>query len=410
MSVNWLTKIRERLARRLQPESGWVLVTAVAVTAAVVGLGLAVMSVADTQQHQSGQERQRESSFDVGEAGLYSEEFQLGFAWPTKQTQQFPLVCTQATTQANCPTPAALRAAMDSSNLVDLRNAEQWTIRVRDDKDPPNSDVYDSTIMSNDTTWDKNGDHKMWVRVDAVVQGHTRSLVALLQLEQFPEQFPQNVITAGSVHIENSGNKVLVDTTGSQVVVRCTPGPKEPSQKGTCEGWDPGQVSPQTSYQSVPTTPPAMDPSELDRFRTTAQTNGTYYANQCPTDLNGQVVFIDFTGAAGSCSYTSNPTINSPSSPGIIIINNGSLTLGGKLTYYGLVYATNPTNCSCTLVKTEGNSTIVGGVAVDGNGIFDDGDSGKNIVFAQNAFTSLYTFGTAGLVQSTWRELPPNSP
>jgi hypothetical protein len=53
-------------------------------------------------------------------------------------------------------------------------------------------------------------------------------------------------------------------------------------------------------------------------------------------------------------------------------------------------------------------------VTIDGSGRLEVGSSGNNsqkdppnLQFSPNAFNALASWGTAGLVQSTWRELPP---
>ena len=42
---------------------------------------------------------------------------------------------------------------------------------------------------------------------------------------------------------------------------------------------------------------------------------------------------------------------------------------------------------------------------VDGNGGVLAGSSGTNIVFDPRAFDGARSFGTAGIVQNTWREI-----
>jgi hypothetical protein len=47
-------------------------------------------------------------------------------------------------------------------------------------------------------------------------------------------------------------------------------------------------------------------------------------------------------------------------------------------------------------------------VIVDGAGGVQAGSSGKrNIKFDGNAFNNINAFGTAGVVQNTWREIAP---
>jgi hypothetical protein len=195
------------------------------------------------------------------------------------------------------------------------------------------------------------------------------------------------------------------------VVVRCTP-TGTPSRSDPCEGFIPskGQVAPDPSrVVSVPTTPPAMTPSQLARFMAAAKSANTYYTT-CPpsTGLSG-VVFIDLS-TWQTCSYQGNDTWNSAAAPGLLIIQNGVLNLAGTTTYYGLIYNPNPTNNTGYLVTTGGTGLIYGGVAVDGRGGVDIGASGLNLIFMANAAAGLQTTGAAGLVQNTWRELPAGTP
>ncbi len=95
-----------------------------------------------------------------------------------------------------------------------------------------------------------------------------------------------------------------------------------------------------------------------------------------------------------------------------MIFTNGVLQLGGnKTTYYGLVYMLNPPDGQNTMTRfiMHANGTLVVGVSVDGKGGVEAGSDKFNIIFDGDAFAVLQTFGTAGLVQNSWRELPPGT-
>jgi Tfp pilus assembly protein PilX len=82
----------------------------------------------------------------------------------------------------------------------------------------------DANNVSVVCSWDANGNKQLWVRIDATVGGKTRSLVALLRLENFPVVLnSKDAVNGGVVSFSNNGNKHIVDTNGSQVVTRCTP-------------------------------------------------------------------------------------------------------------------------------------------------------------------------------------------
>jgi Tfp pilus assembly protein PilX len=407
----------KRIVNNLRREEGWVVVTAVIVIGLMMGIGLATYATVDTQTAQSRVERERDSSFNLGESALYAEAFVLGRDWPSA-AGQYPPSCTETTAPGTrgCPTPSDLTGALDSPGLPDLASGAQWTIRVRDNGSPTTGTDYDSSTDSQ-PNYDANGDGKLWVRADGVAKGRSRSIVGLLQLEELGESVAQNVITAGHFYTSNSGRKVVVDTQGSsaggsQVVVRCAPGPGEPQAGSSCTGYDqdgsPSQVSPDRVY-SVPSTPNSMTAEQVARFRTEAIANGTYHT-QCPPSLTGKVVFVETTSTVTCDQYKND--YNTPDLPGLVIFTNGILHLGGnKTTYYGLIHMLNPPDGQNTMARLimHANGTLVGGVSVDGKGGVEAGSDKFNIIFDGDAFSVLKTHGTAGLVQNSWRELTPGS-
>jgi Tfp pilus assembly protein PilX len=404
------------MGKHLLREDGWVVATAMIVMALMMSIGLATYATVGTQQKQSRVERERDSSFNLGESALYAEAHVLSQDWSSTAKPYPASQCTETTAGGTrgCPTPSDLRNAVDSPALPDLASGARWTLRIRDNGSPSTGTDYDSTTNSQ-PNYDANKDHRLWVRADAVAKGRSRSIVGLLQLEEFTEPMAQNVITAGHFFTSNTGNKVLVDTqggsaTGSQVVVRCAPGLGEPKIGGACMGYDPGkgQVSPDRVY-SAPSTKDAMTPEQLDRFRDEAVNDSTYYTS-CPASLTGKVVFVETTSTV-NCDYDGGD-FNTATSPGIAIFTNATVALGGsKTTFYGVLYFRdpNPTGTSVTRLIMHANGTLQGGVEVDGNDGVEVGSDKFNIIFDARAFTSLKTHGAAGLVQNSWRELPPGT-
>ena len=217
-------------------------------------------------------ERERDSSFNLGESALYAEAFVLGQDWPTAANQYPPRSARRPPRpeHAGAPTPNDLRSALDSPALPDLSSGAQWTIRVRDNGSPTTGTDYDSSTDSQ-PNYDANGDGKLWVRADGVAKGRSRSIVGLLQLEELGESVAQNVITAGHFYTSNNGNKVIVDTqgnsaTGSQVVVRCTPdrgraATPAAGASGTTRTRRPGVA--RTGSTPCRSTPNAMTPAQV---------------------------------------------------------------------------------------------------------------------------------------------------
>ena len=113
---------------------------------------------------------------------------------------------------------------------------------------------------------------------------------------------------------------------------------------------------------------------------------------------------------------SNNATYNSDTDPGIVVMPRGTLgcdktnnPTGIKGTYYAILYMANEQASSGKVLCMGANSEVYGGVAIDGPGRLDVGQASgprPTINFRDNAFNSLASFGTTGLVQNTWRELP----
>jgi hypothetical protein len=259
----------------------------------------------------------------------------------------------------------------------------------------------------------------MWVRSQASVAGETRTVVAQVKLGQVNEQFPQNTITSGKFRTTNSGKKVIVDTKGcaavgappggckseraAPVVVRCAASPPY-TRSSTCMGFDQskGQISPPGSVQTG-FVGRALPVNAVDDFRRRAKALNTYYATGCPASLTGAIVFIE----NGNCSYNGG-TYNSAAAPGLVVINTGTLNLGGNVTYYGVIYSANANSPDTgDVITLGGTATIQGAIAVEGNGGVVAGSSKLNIVFDPGALAALFGFTSAAEVaQNTFRELP----
>lgn len=70
-----------------------------------------------------------------------------------------------------------------------------------------------------------------------------------------------------------------------------------------------------------------------------------------------------------------------------------------------MVYGAN-TAAGAAVLTTQGNSALInGGVIIDGTAMMVVGSSGLNINFDVNAFRAVASYGSAGVVQNTWREI-----
>jgi Tfp pilus assembly protein PilX len=430
--------------KRLNQERGFALATAVIVMTLMLMFGLAMMAMVDNQTRQSGRERVKETAYNVAEATLSNEIFSMSKPWPGTASQALS-DCTRASTSVRCPDASRLSQGFQNT---EFSSSTAWTVSVRDNLGSAGSyyrrSVVDTTSCPSPTggtaapcTWDSNRDGLLWVRAQSTVAGKTRTLVTLARQQQVGITLPLNTVLAGRFATSNNGKKVIVDERGCQatgappggclssqsapVAVRCslTPAGTQPSPGNSCLGYDPakGQLDPDnyvTNFQGVNSGCPngysncAMTQAQIDQLKRRAVADGTYYASSCPPQPTNGVVFID-NPPSGSCSYTGG-TWNSPSTPGMIVLNHGTLSLGGNITYYGIIYSANnnssPANAG-DIISLTGTATIQGAIMVEGPGGVQAGSSKVNVVFDPNAGQSVYGYDdSAAIAQNSYRELP----
>jgi len=426
--------------RRAAAEHGNALVTALLLMMVMLTVGLATLAQVDTQQEQSGVERVRETTFNLGEGVLNAQIFALSQRWPgpgagAGTPAVAPYVfgpCTEASdplTQPNCPRPDTIRSLFTSP---DTEASTTWRTEVRDNATTvpttcasttsTSSTFYSDASTAGQPPYDCNGDGRLWARAQATIRGRTRAIVALVQVERQTYQLPRSVLLAGRLEIGNSGNKGIIDARGdtaltSEILLRCTP-----TDLTTCAGhpglletlWSEGSqyklitqlngTKPQTAYTAAP----ALSAEALARLKQTAITNGTYFET-CPTSesaLAGAVVYVE------TCNqiYSSNAVINSPQSPGALIVADGSMKFAGRTVFHGLIYHMNKSNSPDVLVELSGNNGgVSGGVYVEGEGTFKINGTAFLTVDGR-AFNAVGSYGSAGIMQNTWREIPVAAP
>jgi len=403
---------------RLRSERGSVLITAMVLMSIMLAVGLATYGLVDSQTRESGFERIRETSFNVGEGLLGSQVFILSRGWPGTTGRQYP-TCTNGSTNSKCPNGTAI---ISDFGGPDVGRGVSWQTRVVDNAlDAIGSTTdsqtrctsnrnatpsyYSDSRLAGAASWDQNGDCRLWARATASIDGRRRTFVGLVRVEQVNEDFPKNTVTAGWFETLNNGNKVLVNTKGdaaqaAPVAVRC------PTIGPGCADWevDKGQVSPDTVTYSYPS-PTALSAAALDRLRERAQADESYYATGCPPSLAGPLVFVE----DANCSYTGNSNYNSTAFPGVLVFARGTLSISGNVEYQGLIYMANLQNSTGLVLTLGGNSLVTGSVAVDGNGGVAVGESKENLVYDPNASTRVVSYGNAGIIQNTWREIPATS-
>ena len=395
---------------RSRDESGFALMTVMGVLILMLSMGLSLVAIVDTQTRESGAQRQRDSVFNLTESALTAQVFSLSRDWPGKGRAAEPYgACTQTSATSRCPDPATLQRMISP----DVESGATWQTSVHDNGGGGEA-FYSDALITSQPGYDTNGDNRVWVRATATARGRTRTLVALVGAEKQEEPIPNAALIAARLDITNNGNKPLIGANGGLMAVRCSPdlldttpclghtfGVGKYGSLTELLGFLATQISgatPVTGYAGAP----AMTAAARARLRATAIANGTYYAS-CPTatQLTAQLVYVE----GGNCSYTGNTQFNSPTAPGMLLLNSGSVSFGGTTNYHGVVYAANAANATGWALQTSGNAVVTGGVLIDGDATMLAGSSGLNINFTPNAFSAVASYSSAGVVQNTWREI-----
>ena len=201
--------------QRLRDDSGVALVTALFSTIVMLALGLALLSIVDTQTSESASERTRDRGFNLSESVLNSQAFVLGRNWPDAGPAGNP-ACSRggglrrhgrhdrADRGGRClrrrerrPTaqrfPLARRRGSDPTSTPATPTARTanatWQVNVCDDVDPDGAGPTEGV-----TTWDRprccrsrtgtpTTNNRVWVRAQSTVGTKTRVLVGLVQVK-----------------------------------------------------------------------------------------------------------------------------------------------------------------------------------------------------------------------------------
>jgi Tfp pilus assembly protein PilX len=408
---------------RLSEERGFALIPALLITMVMIALGFAIVARVEGSQEQSLRERTRESSFDLAEAALGAEATQLARTWPSASGA--PNSCDPASTAAACPQSSAISngyASVDYTATCASSSAPQWQTIVRDNA---SGEQYWASSVDSRGAYDgatSTADGVLWVRATATVRCNRVSVVALVSRSVVAMDFPANVVTANFFGTTNQGRKVLVDTLGAyaqppsirpsttaaqpaSIFVRCSG-----LTDAQCLSYSAaqGQVQPPAVRIDRTASSSALSLTQLAQLKQQASAASTYWASgTCPTtaaqvtSVGGAPVYVE-----GPCNISINSgTINSSASPGVLVIENGTLTLGGTAGFYGLLYCVNKQGSSAAVVSIQGNSTLQGVVGVDGLGGISAGSSKTNIIFDPRAPTLLRGSSGAAINKNSFRVL-----
>ncbi len=183
--------MRDLTSRMRRDECGAALITALLATVVMLALGLALLSIVDTQAGVSASERTRDRGFNLAESVLNSEAFALGRNWPATAPAGDP-TCSLAgagfgdtlwSTAATTAAAARLRTNLNSSYTDTVYTGATWQVNLCDDS--AGSAVWSTGVLSN-KAWDQNNNKKIWVRAQSIVDGETRVLVGLVSVRETP--------------------------------------------------------------------------------------------------------------------------------------------------------------------------------------------------------------------------------
>jgi Tfp pilus assembly protein PilX len=417
--------LRHAAVRVAREESGFALISALMLILVMLALGLAVTGTVDTQQSVSRIERNRESGFNLSEAALNAQALQLGRTWPVDSSA--PSSCNPTSASTACPQSSAFTGGYttaDYGTVCDTApSTPAWQTSVRDNA---TGEVFWSTAVSSRLHYDANGDGTVWIRSTGVSKCKSVSAVALVSRTPAPLGFPASVLSANWFSTTNQGKKVVVDTLGSYaqppsarpgaasqpatIITRCN----APLGSSPCQNYQTskGQIQPPAVRTDSTTATSTITLSQLQSLERQAKAAGTYWST-CPTPTATQLTSVNKAPVVveGPCTMTlNNGTVNSATTPGALIVKNGTLTMTGNSKFYGLIYMVNQQGSSGALLSIQGTALVQGMVAIDGLGGAMLGASGTNLIYDPRAPNLLAAESGAYLNKNTFRVLPSNTP
>ena len=111
---------------------------------------------------------------------------------------------------------------------------------------------------------------------------------------------------------------------------------------------------------------------------------------------------------ADACQYNGNAVYNTVQKPGYVVIARGTIAkTNGTADFHGIIYHANLDNLTTDVITLTGNISIFGSIVIDGPGGLSAGSSKVNLVYDPNVLSGFRAFGTAGIVQNTFREITP---
>lgn len=408
------------LRRLRRDEGGWTVVTALFAMTLMLGLGLGMLSVVDTQTAESRKERVADASFNLAEGVLNSTAFLLSRGWPELGSQSptgSPSACSaQQLTGGLGPAAVTTTAGRIQKLVTDTYTSTDyagatWKVNVCDDlgRQPTWTDA-----LLGAWSYDQNGPdpstgaRRLWVRAQATVQGRSKAVAALVQVNETPALPARYGLITGKLQNDIGtvtgavlSDSVLRGLTGPLLQSKRLVAP-DPADAGSgkigvrCGLLQLCLTGALTALHSTPLLSSLLG-SEIVQYaddrvardetiallRRQAEAMGSYYptrnaGDSCiPSGLNpaGRIVFIEQVGNGDqTCEVDLGASKNV--SAKALVVASGRVLLDGDHTnhlthsgrFTGVVYAVNrQRQSSSPVVRIERGARVVGAVYADGD-------------------------------------------
>lgn len=382
---------------RLRSEGGFALATTVVLMAIMLIMGLALLSLVDTQSEQVRDERVGQSAFNLAEAALSAESLLLGRSWPQS------IAATPGQSDTRCG---------DHTLTGDLSDPGPTEVSLRDQVQDVLHQTYEDGDIAADARWwvtacrytgtdswnnshleqmayddaAGTGPRRMWVRAQGRVDGRMRAVAGLVQANQQPA-FPGGYgVVTGTLGAE-VGNALSEVTSGDLADVLLDTQPLIEGKTGLrCSVLDTDdgdlclsgvftatselglgsllQNSQYVRYRSGS----VLTEEQVSQLRQQAQTSGQYYESwteaACPAMSDpDQVVFIDeIQTTSGSCTLDT-----AGSKARAFVVEHGRVVVSGGVDFEGVLYALHRTrrgDNQANVILRQG-ARVKGGVYVD---------------------------------------------
>ena len=357
------------VTRHARDEDGWAMVTSIVLTGLMLVMGLALLSIVDTQAKQSRTERVSDSSFNLAEGALNAEAFLLSRNWPTTAPTASSCSTTASINGDLATSSAVQRILTDSFTNSDYATTSTWKVNVCDDTNST-SDTWSDSKLSSAYGYDQNQNGKLWVRAQTTVRGQSRAVAALVVVQHPPIMpggyavlgggvatslsFVTNSLLASSTllgqlttDLLNKNNDKLVDD--GKIGVRC--GLTSLCADGVFTGL------------SSTTLGPLLLANDWVQYGSTAAVNDDTIADfrdQAKNKITGVDTYVASVAANGSCipsnattssvvfvelvgDGTQTCTVNAATNPTVkmLVVANGRISISGNGTFTGVVYGLN---------------------------------------------------------------------